>query len=353
MPIAAGPVTPGEDEPSLSVRHSMYQFVGSKLSHGWPRIVECFFPAFVCGSVKWASLTIESHVQIYDNQEVAADVLQHASTPNSFFHQEVSDWSARSVSALVSLAFFVLALATLCTVGYVIHEALEQVRKRYALGGAIAVLTVAAFWRLCKLGTGASAMMGALMSAHASPGQQQLYTAIYATGNAIVVLVACGMCTLLVPDFRANAGRVVSDHDILFLARRMRWTRAILYTLAPLLVFSALENYVATSSIAVYLVGVENQKLMLLMANRSTLMFGGLYSILLVCTYAPTEAILRVRAMGLASDAHVKPTERAKWLEERGLKLSAVDQLKTVLALLSPVLASLVGQIGQGALRSL
>jgi hypothetical protein len=167
---------------------------------------------------------------------------------------------------------------------------------------------------------------------------------MYATGNTVVALVAFAMCALLLPDLRAPAVRITNDHDVMFLARRMRWTRAVLYTLAPFLALSALESYVVTSSIAVYVMGAENQKLMQLMANRSTLMFGAFYSLILACAYAPSEAILRIRAMKLASDAGVLPTDRARWLQERSLKLSAVDQLKTSLALLSPILMSVTRQ---------
>jgi hypothetical protein len=60
--------------------------------------------------------------------------------------------------------------------------------------------------------------------------------------------------------------------------------------------------------------------------------------------YAPTEAILRIRAVKVASDAHVKGGERAAWLKDRGLQLSAVDQFKAVLAVLLPILVELLRQ---------
>jgi hypothetical protein len=263
----------------------------------------------------------------------------------------MSDWSVRNALVLVSTLFFVLALATLCTVAYVLHEALDQVRQHARLKVAAAALAAVAFLVIFHFNdTGASPTMNWLYQ-NSEANHPTLYTVMYATGNAVVVLVACAMCALLLPDLRAKTVRIVTNHDIVFLARRMRWTRAILYVLAPLLVISVITSYVATSSIAVYIIDAEDQKLMQLMANRSTLIFGAFHTMVLFCVYAPTEAILRIRAMGLASDAKVDPTERTRWLETRSLKLSAVDQLKTSLALLSPILASLANHVAHGRLH--
>jgi hypothetical protein len=129
-----------------------------------------------------------------------------------------------------------------------------------------------------------------------------------------------------------------------FLARRMRWIRATLYVLAPFFAVCTVVTYTSAAMIVVYISGSDEQAAMLHMASRSTLIFATLYSIVLVCMYAPTEAILRVRAAKLASDAHVKADERAAWLKERGLQLSALDQFKAVVAVLSPILVGLFGR---------
>ena len=347
------------DESAVSLRQSMYRLAGSGRGRSWQTMLECFVPLFVCCGVKCVSLLLEQVMQIGVGADGVKDLAdlefkyvgvtpKLPEVPDRFLASALSDWSARSAMVLVSLAFFVLAVATLCTVWYVIHEALEQVRERALLEGALGVLAVSAFVALCGWRTaGASGMMDGLhgqVGTHATFYHPKLYSALYASGNTLVLLVAFAMCALLVPDLRATAVRISSDHDVLFLARRMRWTRAVLYTLAPFLVLSALESYVATSSIAVYVKTKESQDMILRMANRSTLMFGAFYSLILACAYAPSETILRIRAMKLASDAGVLPTDRARWLQERSLKLSAIDQLKTSLALLSPILMSVAKQ---------
>jgi hypothetical protein len=344
---AAAPLGPSDaDEAPVSLRQSVYQLAGSSRSHAWPTIVECFIPLLMCGAVEGLSTWLDSIMQnnlplpASNYVGVAPDA---AAARDQFFSFAVSDWSARNVVVLVSTVFFVLALATVCTVSYVIHEALEQVTERALLKRSVAALATVTFVTICLFrNTGASRTMERLLQfSDVSP--HALYVAMYASGTMIIVLVACAMCTLLVPDLRATAVRIVNNQDIVFLARRMRWTRAIIYTLAPFLVVSTVESYAVTSSIAVYIVGAENQRLMWIMATRSTLMFGVFYSVLLFCVYAPTEGILRIRAMKLASDANIRPTDRAHWLEERSLKLSAFDQIKTSLALLSPIFASLAG----------
>ena len=365
--------SPEGDESAVSLRQSMYRLAGSGRGSSWQSAMECFVPLFVCGGVKCLSLLLE-HImhtgggtQVELTSDLPSDLefkyvgVTHALPPGAVldrsFSAALGDWSARNVMALVSVAFFVFALATLCTVWYVIHEALEQVRERALLKGAAGALAVAAFAALSiTRATGASSMMERLHDAigdHSTFCHPKLYAAMYASGNTVVLLVAFAMCALLVPDLRATAARVTSDRDVRFLARRMRWMRAVIYTLAPFLALGALESYVVTSSIAVYVMGQDNQKLMQLMANRSTLMFGAFYSLILACAYAPTEAILRIRAMKLASDAGVIAADRARWLQERSLKLSAADQLKTSLALLAPILMSVARQCVESLFKPL
>ena len=368
LPLPPRLASPEEDEVAVSLRQSMYRLAGSGRGSTWQSMLECFVPLVVCGGVKCLSVLLEQVMQTGGGDipvDLPSDLafkyvgVTHPLPPGAvadrFFSSALSDWSARSVMALTSVGFFVLALATLCTVWYVTHEALEQVRERALLKAASGALAVAAFGALStSQATGASSLMAKLHDAvreHSAFCHPKLYSAMYASGNTVVLLVAFAMCALLVPDLRARAAQVPSNRDVLFLARRMRWGRAVLYTLAPFLALSALESYVVTSSIAVYVVGEDNQKLMRLMANRSTLMFGAFYSLILACAYAPSETILRIRAMKLASDSGVVPTDRARWLQERSLKLSALDQLKTSLALLSPILTSVARQCIEGLIK--
>ena len=361
--------SPEGDESAVSLRQSMYRLAGSGRGSSWQSILECFVPLIACGVVKCLSLWLGhitrtgggNPVELPPDLEFKYVGVTHPLPPGAvldrFFSSAVSDWSARNTMALVTVAFFVSALAALCTVWYVLHEALEQVRERALLKGASGALAVAAFAALwISRATGAGSMLEELHGAiveHSTFCHPKLYALMYASGNTVVLLVAFAMCALLVPDLRATSAPVTSERDVLFLARRMRWMRAVIYTLAPFLAVSALESYVVTSSIAVYVIGQDNQKLMQLMANRSTLMFGAFYSLLLACAYAPSEAILRIRAMKLASDAGVIQADRARWLQDRSLKLSAADQLKTSLALLAPILMSVARQCVEGLFKPL
>jgi hypothetical protein len=347
-PTAPLPVQ-GDEDAAASLRHSMYQLAGSSRGRGPATVIECFIPLFLFASIYELSRVLDRTMglaSMHDAPSAGQQAAAYGNDPSSAV--DVANWSAHSLNSFVVLSFWVLGLATLGTLGYVIHEALGQVRRRALLElgslGLAATLFGVAFHARA---TGASALIERLVADHSTAEQLTLYRAMYASGNAIVLLVACAMCAVLIPDLQAKAVRIVSNHDILFLARRMRWMRALLYSVAPFLVISAAAAYVAVDAVVSVPPGDESAMLAQKLTGRSTLHFGALYSLLLACIYAPVEAILRIRAMKLASDANVNPTERIRWLEERNLKLNAINQLKTFGALLSPALAPIAAGIAQ------
>ncbi len=330
------------DAPASSARDSMYRLTGATRGTAVVATWECFIPFVMFWALKGLAGWLESVLRVNDGRSLH---LTPRPDPTSF-GAVVAEWSVRNVIVLASVAFFVIAFGALSTAWYAIFESLASRRAQWPVMVGIAVMGLAIFLEMfLTRQTGASAEMldlQAIASHQLTADLQPLYALMYASGTTVLLWAACASCAVLLPDFCPDA--VVTDEaDIAFLRRRMRSMRAMLYMVGAFLAMSTVVNYTVTSTIAVSLAG-EDQAAMQLMAGRSTLMFATLYSMILICMYAPTEAILRVRAMKVASNARVKLPERAAWLRERGLQLSAVGQFRPVLAVLSPILVGLFGQ---------
>ena len=341
------------EEPAPSERQSVYQLTGATPGSRRLGAWESFIPLVMLGSLEWLGHSLESILHVKDDPRLA--VAPALKAIGGKLPSVLGDWSARNVVVLSSLAFFVVAFGTFSTAWYVIFEALEHAgrRRRTMIGIAAVGLGVFLFMRRFEWDGDASITIARLqqqVGTLAGIGICPLYRFLYATGQTVLFCAACAMCGVLLPNLDDDS-KPGSQKDIAFLGRRMRWARAMVYVIGLFLAVSTLVSYAATSTISVYLLDADDQAAMLHMSSRSTLMFATLYSIVLFCMYAPTEAILRVRAMKVASDAHVKVGERAAWLTDKGLRLSAVDQLKAVLAVLSPILVDLLRQSVSGLLK--
>ncbi len=341
------------DEPTPSERMSVYRLTGATRGSRWLGAWESFIPLVVFCSLDGITRGLEYILEVDD---WALVVTPAPARIGGSLSSVLGDWSVRNALVLAAVAFFVVAFGAMSTAWYVIFEALEHTKwRRRAMMGVAAVALGVFFIIWGRHDNGASATMGALQDWVQSTTHiaklRTLYLVMYASGKTVLACAACAMCAILFPHLGDEDLKPSSQRDIAFLGRRMRWTRAMLYVLAPLFAVCTVVNYTATSMIAVYLPGPDDQAAMLHMASRSTLLFATLYSIVLACMYAPTEAILRIRATKVASDAHVTVGERAAWLKDKGLRLNVVDQFKAVVALLSPILVGLFGRSVSGLLK--
>jgi hypothetical protein len=150
------------------------------------------------------------------------------------------------------------------------------------------------------------------------------------------------MSAVLVPDDE-HAADPARDEE--FLSRRMRWTRLVLYAAALFLGTAIAISYVRTQSIAACLDSPLDRRIIGRMGERSTVMFSVYYSLLLAAMYAPTEAILRVRAALLARARGIAVQERRAWLKERHLELDFLQASRPLFAILSPTLIGLVSKL--------
>jgi hypothetical protein len=340
--------------PAPSERESMYQLAGTARGGHWPQVLVCFVPLVIFGSVEALTHVLRHIIRVdYSAWRHESTALDPATIELKSFGGSlasvVEDSSLRNALVLWSIAFFVLAVGAASTAWYVIFESLRQTKwRRLAMAGIAAFggLVFFAMWHARAPGVNrlVVALQERVAAAMHVDRLQTLYAVMVASGNTVVGFASCAMCAALLPALLDAQSKPSDQADITFLGRRMRWMRALLYTVGAFFAVSTVVDYTAMDVVVVYLKDAGDQAAMQLMATRATRTFATLYSIILVCMYAPTEAILRIRASKIARDAHVRAAERASWLKERGLRLNALEQFKAVLAVLSPILVDLFRQ---------
>jgi hypothetical protein len=344
----------GPEPPELFERESMYQLAGTTRGGNWLQVLVCFVPLVIFGSVEALThvlrriIRVDYSAWIHETAALNPATIELKSLGGSLA-SVVEDSSIRNALVLWSIAFFVLAVGAVSTAWYVIFESLAHTKwRRLTMTGILAFGGYVFFSMWHARAPGVNRLVVALQERVADAMHidrlQTLYAVMVASGNTVVGFASCAMGAALLPALLEQGGKPSDQADIAFLGRRMRWMRALLYTVGAFFAVSTVVDYTAMNVVVVYLKDAGDQVAMGLMASRATLTFATLYSIILVCMYAPTEAILRIRASRIARDARVKAAERGGWLKERGLQLSAVEQFKAVLAVLSPILVDLFRQ---------
>jgi hypothetical protein len=280
-----------------------------------------------------------------DDDELLLRALKLSASETSF-HVIALDWAIRQASRLVLLSYGLWSLALCGVVWYVIVQGLERVARRQRVLRVVAAVGAILFVCVWRFGdTGASATMrqiSDLVGERTRIHYHAIYAVVDAWGLALSFWVAAAMAVVLVPEKpeAADAG----ERDEEYLSRRMKWTRMILYTAAGFLATGIAVSYLRAMSLAAY-VDPSVAGEMALMAERSTIMFGASYSLILACVYGPVEIILRIRANALARAEGVKLDGRRAWLSDRHLQLDAIQAARPLIAMATPVAVALLTRI--------
>jgi hypothetical protein len=305
----------------------------------------CAIPLAVLAIIQLLSLWLGFELRVDDDELLLRSLKLRASETS--FHVIAIDWAIRQSSRLVLMSFCLWSLALCGVVWYVLVMGLERIAQRRQVLRLVAGAGIIVFICVWRFGdTGASATLlqiSDLVTARTRIDYHGIYSLIYAWGMALTFWVAAAMAVVLIPDEHPG-GAAAGPRDEEYLSRRMKWIRMILYTAAGFLATAIAVSYVRAMSLSAY-VDKSATGVMQLMAQRSTLMFGAYYSLLLACMYAPVEAIVRIRATTLARAEGVKLDERAAWLKERHLQLNAVQAARPLLAMAAPVAVALFTRI--------
>ena len=154
-----------------------------------------------------------------------------------------------------------------------------------------------------------------------------------------MVLIGLGFCAVLLRPLQSRSPAL--EEDLRLAGQQVKW---LLYAGAGLLV-SGVSAVTAFYLWPVVFVppeapaAVTSAETIKSVAAVVALATGSIDSLLLLGVFLPAAYHLHKCAERLVSSQEVAPGDREKWLEEKRLALSPAQQLKPILAVLSPLLA--------------